>query len=309
MPITMINIDALPGEAGAVVKLIDERLPWMQGDLALAEGEDRPGRLSIYAVKPALPAADIAIVRERLYRKATGTFLNELFRFADEKGITSIALPLFGEDSRIPHDRMPARLYRDFVTLLSTAAENTDIEDIFLQLTDEQTKELLSSVRHMRDMALGYIAQQSSLPQSEAFSLLQSQITESYVLPEEAYSIPKTALRLSASFGTNLDKLIDSKGVKPGDFVRRANISRQTLCKLRSGDTVPEKYTALACALALELNLSETTELLRSAGYSLSPSLKMDVIVAYFIARKMYDIDAINLVLYEQGVRPLGSRM
>ena len=58
----------------------------------------------------------------------------------------------------------------------------------------------------------------------------------------------------------------------------------------------------LALAIALSLNLDETAELLKKAGYALSPGEKQDVIVKYFIEKEVYDINVINIALqsYDQ---------
>ena len=79
--------------------------------------------------------------------------------------------------------------------------------------------------------------------------------------------------------------------------------------KIRSNrDYKPSKNTALAfaIAIALELNLDNTRDLLMRAGFSLSRSNKMDLIIEYFINEGKYKLFEINKALYDFGQGLIG---
>ena len=69
----------------------------------------------------------------------------------------------------------------------------------------------------------------------------------------------------------------------------------------------PKKETALAFALALELDIEGTQQLLRTAGYSLSHSNIADIIVEYHILNGIFKVSDINEMLYEYDQKLLGT--
>lgn len=109
-------------------------------------------------------------------------------------------------------------------------------------------------------------------------------------------------------FAEKLFRLIDERGLTDPEVYKKANLDRRLFSKIRSNPNYqPKKSTALALAIALELPLEETQELLGAAGFTLSKSTKMDLIVEYFIRESRYDIYTVNEVLFAYHQPLLGT--
>lgn len=123
---------------------------------------------------------------------------------------------------------------------------------------------------------------------------------------EQAPDLSALLAHMDDSFSIMLMKLIDARGLTDAQVYKRANISRQHFSKMRKPDYQPTKKTVVALAVALELPLDDTLDLLSRAGFTLSHSDKFDIIVEYFIANGKYDIFAINAVLFAYDQPLLG---
>ena len=113
---------------------------------------------------------------------------------------------------------------------------------------------------------------------------------------------------LDAGFSETLLKLIDRSGKKDSEIYKKANVDRKLFSKIRNNPHYkPSKSTALAFAIALELDLDETKDLIGRAGYALSHSSMFDVIIEFFIKQKRDNINEINMVLFDRDQSLLGA--
>ena len=123
---------------------------------------------------------------------------------------------------------------------------------------------------------------------------------------------PATPLMSSAniSFVKKLEQHIREKNLVVADVYKAANIDRRLFSKmLCNRDYQPSKDTVLALVFALKLNLTEAKDLLERAGYTLSHSIKRDIILEYFIKEGIYNLNNINAFLYNMNEKVIGRNL
>lgn len=113
--------------------------------------------------------------------------------------------------------------------------------------------------------------------------------------------------QMDAGFAETLFTLIDQRGMTDVACYKKANVDKKTFSKIKCNPAYrPSKPTAIAFAIALQLNLEETQHLLGTAGMTLSRSSQFDLIIEYFISRGIYDVYEINQALFEFDQMLLG---
>lgn len=241
---------------------------------------------------------------------------------AKENGCESIAFPLISSGIYgYPKDKALAAAVSEFRTFL---ADNE--MDIILVIFDRDAFEVSSGIvgeirQYISDayakahddsgrrklaqdsyMGAAMASRPAEKPSGIKGLFRRSAMDECANALEEYYceeSIEDILRERDESFSQALLRLIDEKGMTDVEAYKKANIDRKLFSKIRSDSGYkPKKQTALAFAIALELDLSETEKLLERAGYALSGSIKFDLIVRYFIEHRNYDIFEINETLF-----------
>ena len=142
----------------------------------------------------------------------------------------------------------------------------------------------------------------------ESRCLQEERLPSAPMAASKAASLEDMLKQADAGFTETLLKLIDKTGKKDSEVYKKALLSKQHFSKIRNNPNYkPTKPTAISLALALELNLEETKDLIGRAGYALTNSSKFDLIIRYFIEQGNYNLVEINIALYEFDQPLLGA--
>lgn len=275
------------------------------GQAKLTKGYNLPAKFVIHTVGPVWQGGGYGEKQllESCYREA--------MRIAGEQGCESVAFPLISsgiygypkeEALRVAVDTIAECLrqwdMQVYIVVLSRSAvrlEKSLDEDLqaFLDryCLPEKCNVLGKADRRVKRM-------ETMLPSYAA--------CESCAVEEDP--LAAAVQQLDESFTQMLLRKIDEKGMTDVQCYKKANVDRKLFSKIR-GDIHyrPSKPTAIAFAIALELSLEETKELLMKAGYALSHSNRFDVIIEYFIQKGKYNIFEINEALFAYDQTLLGA--
>ncbi len=231
---------------------------------------------------------------------------------AKKHKLKSIAFPLISAGI---YGYPPADALKVATQAISDFLEDNDM-DIYLVVYDKRafkvSSELFDDVKEYIDARL---VREQDLRQrgiSEKFLHTELRRDSAQMYPQTEFApaaakpglfkkkdLDKMLLEMDSSFSEYLLHLIDESGMTDAEVYKKANIDRKLFSKIRSNPAYkPSKLTAVAFAIALELDWQTARELVSRAGFSFSHSSKFDIIIEYFICNGSYDIFEINEVLF-----------
>lgn len=115
--------------------------------------------------------------------------------------------------------------------------------------------------------------------------------------------------RKSLTFSQLLLKMLDERAMTEVEFYKRANMDRKLFSKMRNPSYQPSRNTVLAAVVGLRLSVEEARQLMAAAGYGWNEGGRTDIIVKFYLEKRIFDIDRVNMSLYEHGEKTLGARI
>lgn len=272
------------------------------GDAKITKAYKLPCKYVIHAVGPRYK--DGKHNEEKLLRSCYSTSL----KLAKENKCESVAFPLISsgiygypkaEALKVAIDEIGKFLFENDMTIYIVIFDKNAYKiseklfaDIEEYIDDNYVDEHALLYPEMRRM---------NIPDDEIEYCASIPMNADACLEEASFkaSLEDIIDQIDESFAEMLLRKIDEKGMKDSECYKKANIDRKLFSKIRSDmNYKPSKPTALAFAIALELSIDETNDMLMKAGFALSHSNKFDLIIEYFISNGNYNIFEINEALF-----------
>ena len=324
------GVDTAIYNAAGKYELLEERKKigvMRQGDVAITPAFNLYAKYIIHTIGPIWQGGNCGEVEivAQCYRKS--------LEKAKELGLESIAFPLLASGTYgFPKDIA----LKTAITEISDFLFKNDMI-VYLVVYDKESFEVSSKA--FNDIT-EYISEKDIKDSNISFDYISNKtgiiekIFSLYNKPNESYedldiqedgdfypidglvvdsALPDTDIdniikHKEQTFQEYLFRLIDKKGLEDIEVYKKANIDRKHFSKIRSNPNYnPSKRTALALAIALELNLDETKDLLLRAGIALSKSNTFDIIIEYCIEHHITDIYEINCILFKYDQPMLGA--
>lgn len=287
---------AIHKAAGPLLRQVCKKVGTLrQSEIAVTEGYDLPCRHVFHTMGPIWTGGrknEAALLR--------ACYLNALLK-AGEMKLSSIAFPLISSGTfGFPKDQVlsiATTAIRDYLTV-------TDGElRVLLCVYDKTAYEISRRMELERFLGtVGGMAKTAAAPAGKWAAMREEPDFTCYeAMPcEEPQSLNDWLKHQDDTFAVTLLRLIDREHMTEVQCYKRANVSKKTFWKINNDPKYkPSKPTVLAFAIALELSLQETEDLLRTVGFSLSHSNTFDMIIEFYIRQGIYDIYEINAALYQ----------
>lgn len=272
------------------------------GEAVITEAYALPCKYVIHTAGPRWRGGDKG-EREQL----EACFTNSL-KLAEKHGCESVAFPLISAGVyKYPKDQA-IRVAVDAISSFLTESDMTVYLVIFGKAAFKISEKLFSGIQSFIDD--NYVDEHTDLRRemrrmapcgslNKRVTTYHSTTDDSCTASASMDELDQLISEIDESFTQMLLRKIDESGMTDSQCYKKANIDRKLFSKIRGDINYrPSKVTAIAFAIALELSLDETRELLKKAGFALSRSNKFDIIIEFFITNGIYDVYRINEALF-----------
>ncbi len=270
------------------------------GKAKITKGYDLPAKYVIHTVGP--------IYRDGKHgeKELLESCYLESLALAKEYGCESVAFPLISSGVYgYPKDRA-LKVAVDTIGEFLLGNEMTVYIVIFDRAAYKIGEKLFSEIAEYIDD--NYADEHTDYPREMVRMLAPRTLCSECSAPSAKDELDERIKLLDESFSEMLLRKIDESGMSDAECYKKANIDRKLFSKIRSDvHYKPSKPTVIAFAIALELSLDETEDLLKKAGFALSHSNKFDIIIEYFIKEGNYNIFEINNALFAFDQNLLGA--
>lgn len=269
------------------------------GEAKITGGYNLPCKYIIHTVGPVWKGGHSS--EEKLLRSC----YRESLLLAKKNDCESVAFPLISAGVYgYPKDKA-LQVAVDEISSFLFENDMTVYIVVFDQKSFNISQKLVSDIREYIDER--YVEKHAAM-ESKRLTMMPPMAVPDTASKESLDSLDNALKQIDESFSQMLLRKIDEKGMTDSECYKKANVDRKLFSKIRSDiHYKTSKNTAIAFAIALELDLDETKELLMKAGFALSHSYKFDIIIEYFIVNGNYNIFEINEVLFAFDQALLGA--
>lgn len=269
------------------------------GEAKITGGYNLPCKYIIHTVGPVWKGGHFG--EEKLLRSC----YRESLLLAKKNDCESVAFPLISAGVYgYPKDKA-LQVAVDEISSFLFENDMTVYIVVFDQKSFNISQKLVSDIREYIDER--YVEKHAAM-KSIRLTMMPPMAVSDTASKESLDSLDNALKQIDESFSQMLLRKIDEKGMTDSECYKKANVDRKLFSKIRSDiHYKTSKNTAIAFAIALELDLDETKELLMKAGFALSHSNKFDIIIEYFIVNGNYNIFEINEVLFAFDQALLGA--